>query len=73
VGAEDDSGPHDIDPTVRNRVVEQFPVMTEALDAALANATDETLDNLREATDKLMRALGRVILEVERRRGGPKR
>jgi hypothetical protein len=30
---------------------------------------DETLDELYDAADNLMRALGRVILEIERQRG----
>jgi hypothetical protein len=56
---------------VRDRVMEQIPVVTDALDAAIANPTEDVLDELREATDKLMRALGRVLLEVERRRTAP--
>jgi hypothetical protein len=65
------SGPGGIDPTVRDRVMEQIPVVTDALDAAIANPTEDVLDELREATDKLMRALGRVLLEVERQRSAP--
>jgi hypothetical protein len=65
------SGPRGIDTTVRDRVMEQVPVVTDALDAAIANPTADNLDDLREATDKLMRALGRVLLEVERQRSAP--
>jgi hypothetical protein len=65
------SGPRGIDTTVRDRVMEQIPVVTDALDAAIANPTADHLDELREATDKLMRALGRVLLEVERQRSAP--
>ncbi len=71
MGSGSSNGPHGIDPTVRDRVMEQIPVVTDALDAAIANPTDDNLDDLREATDKLMRALGRVLLEVERQRSAP--
>jgi hypothetical protein len=68
VGSRNGSGRRGIDPTTRDRVMEQIPVVTDALDAAIANPTENVLDELREATDKLMRALGRVLLEVERQR-----
>jgi hypothetical protein len=71
VGDGNDSGRRGIDPKVRDRVLEQIPVVTDALDAATANPTADVLDELSEATDKLMRALGRVLLEVERQRGTP--
>jgi hypothetical protein len=71
VGSGNVSGPRGIDPTVRDRVMEEIPLVTDALDAAIANPTDDVLDELREATDKLMRALGRVLLEVERQRTAP--
>lgn len=61
-----------VDPTVRNRVVEQIPIMVEALDAAVANPTSENLQRLRDETDKLMRALGRVLIELRRVRGADK-
>ena len=57
-----------IDPTLRERVIHQITIVTDALDAAGANPTDAALDQLREATDKLMRALGRVLIEIERQR-----
>jgi hypothetical protein len=71
VGSGNSNDPHGIDPMVRDRVMEQIPVVTDALDAAIANPTDDHLDELHEATDKLMRALGRVLLEVERQRSAP--
>jgi hypothetical protein len=73
VGVGNGSGPRGIDPTVRDRVMEQIPGVADALDAAIANPTNDVLDELREATDKLMRALGRVLLEVERQRSAPER
>jgi hypothetical protein len=58
-----------IPPTLRERVIEQIGITTDALEAASANPSDETLDELYQAADNLMRALGRVILEIERQRG----
>ncbi|HUC64652.1 MAG TPA: hypothetical protein VMA53_04435 [Stellaceae bacterium] len=66
---EEDDGPSGIPPTLRDRVIEQIGITTDALDAASANPSDETLDELYKAADNLMRALGRVILEIERQRG----
>jgi len=66
-GEEDRRG---IDPSLRERVTEQISIVTDALDAATTNPTDDALDELREAADKLMRALGRVLIEIERQRGG---
>ena len=57
-----------IDPTLRDRVIDQITIVTEALDAAAADPTDAALDQLREAADKLMRALGRVLIEIARQR-----
>jgi hypothetical protein len=57
-----------IDPALRERVMEEIPVLEDALDAAVANPTDDRLDQLRAATDLLMRALGRVLIEIERQR-----
>jgi len=42
--------------------------VTDALDAA-AKPTNEALDDLCEAADNLMRALGRLLIEIERQRG----
>jgi hypothetical protein len=66
-----DSDPHGVDPALRDRVVEQIPIVTDALEAVVANPSDDKLDKLREATDKLMRALSRVLIEVERQRNAP--
>lgn len=64
----DDSDPHGVDPALRDRVMEQIPIVTDALEAAVANPTDENLNELHEAIDKLMRALSRVLIEVARQR-----
>ena len=64
----DDSDPHGVDPALRERVMEQIPIVTNALEAAIASATHENLNELHEAVDKLMRALSRVLIEVARQR-----
>lgn len=51
---------------VHDRVTEEVETFIEALEAATANPTPEALDKLREAADHLMRATGRVLIEVER-------
>ncbi len=58
-----------IDPNLRERVIEQIGIVTDALDAVKANPTDEALEQLRDAADKLMRALGRVLIETTRQLG----
>jgi len=68
-----DSNPAAVDPALRDRIMKQIPIVTDALDAAIANPTDDKLERLREETDKLMRALGRVLIEIERQRSAPKR
>ena len=55
-------------PNLRDRVVEGMAVFAEALDAATANPTSDALDKLRDAADQLMRATGRVLIELERMR-----
>jgi hypothetical protein len=69
----DNGDRHGVDPALRDRVIKQIPIVTEALEAAVANPTDDNLDRLREATDKLMRALSRVLIEVERQRNAQMR
>jgi hypothetical protein len=63
--------PTGVDQALRDRVMEQIAVVQDALDAAVANPTDSALNELSEATDKLMRALARVLLEIERQRSSP--
>jgi hypothetical protein len=66
-----DGAPTGVDQALRDRVTEQIAIVQDALDAAVANPTDSALNELSEATDKLMRALARVLLEVERQRSSP--
>jgi len=72
VAGNGDDGPRGIDRGLRERVIEQITIVSDALDAAVANPTDNTLDELREAADNLMRALGRVLIEIERQRSSQK-
>jgi hypothetical protein len=62
-----------IDPTLRERVVDGMTVVSDALEAAVADPSDENLDELQESTDKLMRALGRILIEIAAQRGLPQR
>ncbi len=54
--------------SVYERVVQQIETFSKALQEAKANPTDEALDRLRDAADELMRATGRVFIEIERLR-----
>jgi hypothetical protein len=69
VASSDDDFQGGIDPSLRERVIDAIGRATDALEAASANPSDDTLDELHQAADNLMRALGRVILEIERQRG----
>ena len=42
--------PHGVDPALRDRVIKQIPNVTDALEAAVANPTDD-MDKLREVID----------------------
>lgn len=63
--------PTGVDQALRDRVMEQIAIVQDALDDAVANPTDSALNELSEATDKLMRSLARVLLEIERQRSSP--
>jgi hypothetical protein len=59
-----------LDPGVSDRVTEELETFTKALGAATANPTPKALDDLADAADHLMRATGRVLIELGRLRGG---
>lgn len=59
------------DPTLRQRVLDGMSIVSDAIDTAVANPINSKLDELQEATDKLMRALGRVLIEIELQRSLP--
>jgi hypothetical protein len=52
--------------TLRDRVANSVDRLLEAIDATQDNLTPGNLDQLREDADYAMRAIGRVLLEVER-------
>lgn len=62
--------PGELDRSVGDRVSKEIEGFAEALEAASANPTPRTLDELEEAADGLMRAAGRVLIEVGRLRSG---
>ncbi len=55
-----------VDLALCDRVKEQMPIVTNALDAAIASPTNDHLERLRGETDRLMRALARILIEIER-------
>ena len=67
----DDDHVRGIDPALRQRVIDGMSIVSDALDAAVANPSDSNLDELHESTDKLMRALGRVLIEIGLQRSVP--
>jgi hypothetical protein len=62
----EDDGPGIVDRALRDRTAQQIETFIEALDDALVNPTPDAIDDLRESADKLMRAIARVLLELER-------
>jgi hypothetical protein len=55
-----------LDPPLRERIVGRIEPFVDALDAAIVNPEPETIEDLREAADELMRAIARVVLELGR-------
>ena len=55
-----------LDLSVRERVVGRIAPFVDALDEAVINPEPETIEDLQEAADELMRAIARVILELGR-------
>jgi hypothetical protein len=55
-----------LDPSLRERVVGRIEPFVDALDAAVVNREPETIEDLQEAADELMRAIARVMLELGR-------
>jgi hypothetical protein len=55
-----------LDPSLRERIVGRIEPFTDALDEAVVNPEPETIDDLHEAADELMRAIARVMLELGR-------
>jgi hypothetical protein len=55
-----------LDPGLRERLATSMDAVLAHLDAALVEPTPDTLDLLLEATDDLMRASARIVIEIER-------
>ncbi len=55
-----------LDLSVRERVVGRIAPFVDALDEAVINPEPETIEDLQEAADELMRAIARVMLELGR-------
>jgi hypothetical protein len=55
-----------LDPSLRQRVVGRIDSFVDALDKAVVNPKPETVEDLQEAADELMRAIARVMLELGR-------
>jgi hypothetical protein len=60
-----------IDQELRQRVMDGMSIVSDALEAVVNNPSDSNLDELHESTDKLMRALGRVLIEIGLQRNLP--
>jgi len=61
-------GTQGIDEALRERVVRDMAIFNDAMDAATDDSTSEILGELEQAADRLMRAVGRVLLEAKRLR-----
>jgi hypothetical protein len=55
-----------LDSSFRERVVGRIGRFVDALDEAVVNPEPETIEDLQEAADELMRAIARVMLELGR-------
>jgi hypothetical protein len=58
-----------IDEALRDRVAEEMERFNEALAAAEQDEIPQNLEALAEAADRLMRAVGRVLIEAKRQLG----
>jgi hypothetical protein len=58
-----------INEALRDRVAEEIEHFNEAFSAAEQDETPQNLEALAEAADRLMRAVGRVLIEVKRQLG----
>ena len=55
-----------IDPALRDRIELQFHDLMRTLDAALQQPTPQTYDEVRDASDRLMRASAALLLALSR-------
>jgi hypothetical protein len=61
------------DPAFRDTMTVRVAAFLVAFDGVVANATPEALDELRDATDRLLRATAHVRIELERARDAGRR
>ena len=59
-----------LDPAVRVRAIAEIEGFQEALDEAGSDPSADTRDRLREAADRLMRAVAAVMLELGKQPSG---
>lgn len=55
-----------IDDALRDRVAAEAASFDHAFTAALRNETPRNLEELANAADRLMRAVGRVLIEIRK-------
>jgi hypothetical protein len=55
--------------SLRNRIGDEVERFDEAVSAAEKDETPANLENLVDAADRLMRAIGRVLIEVKSQMG----
>ena len=60
-----------LEPDLRDRVMDEAHHFSEAFDRAVTQPTPDALQRLHQATDELMRAAGRVLIEAARISGDP--
>jgi hypothetical protein len=53
-----------LDPVTRRRISEEMQALNDAMDSFAANPSPETREQLRKACDELMRAAGRMLLDL---------
>jgi hypothetical protein len=61
-----------VDKNLRDRVAEEIERFTQSLSAAEKDQTPQNLEALADAADRLMRAIGRVLIETKRALGDAK-
>jgi hypothetical protein len=71
MASKNDENVRGVDQALRQRVMDGMSIVSDTLEAAINNPSDKNLDELHESTDKLMRALGRVLIEIGLQRSLP--
>jgi hypothetical protein len=71
MASKNDENVRGVDQALRQRVMDGMSIVSDALEATTSDPSDKNLDELHESTDKLMRALGRVLIEIGLQRSLP--